>query len=424
LLATVLGVVGLTAAVAAAAPSSAVPVLGHRSLASRVVPLGCGNPANHTSRRLLPALRVPMAGHDTCFGKVYDGTGAAAANSSAPSGFGPAQIRSAYGLNGTSSGHQTVAVVDAYDDPNVEADLAHYRSHYHLPACTKANGCLRKVNHDGKSTPLPARDAGWGQETTLDLDAVSAACPDCRLLLVEASSAIPSALDAAVDRAVAMGARFVSNSYGGPEDSSILREDKHFNRRSVAMVAAAGDDGYGVNYPASSRYVTAVGGTRLYKLTTHRGWGETAWGGTGSGCSRFEPKPSWQHDGSCKRRTVNDTAAVADPETGIATYDTFNTCGNVSSQACDTLLNSGAEQGQNGWSRVGGTSLSAPIVAGIYALGRHGVHYASRLYSHTKWLNDVTHGSNGSCGGRYLCHAKTRYDGPSGLGTPWGRDAF
>jgi hypothetical protein len=213
----------------------------------------------------------------------------------------------------------------------------------------------------------------------------------------------------------------VSISFGGPEDSSVLALDKHLNHPGVAITAATGDEGYGVQYPASSRYVTAVGGTTLVRASSSRGWAETAWAGSGSGCSRFEPKPSWQHDTGCTRRTVADVAAVGDPATGLAVYDTFNNC--PVAGLCDLFLSMGGAQGLNGWAQIGGTSLSAPIVAAIYTLAGNR-QTASYAYAHHTALTDVRSGANGQCNSSYLCTSKTGFDGPTGLGTPWGLGGF
>jgi hypothetical protein len=311
--------------------------------ATRLLPFGCANPANHGAARLLPALAGQAGGKLTCFGRATVRPDAA----SRPQGYGPAEIQSAYGLAGRRSGGRTVAIVDAYDNPRAEADLAVFRRTYHLPACTTANGCFRKVNQNGARTPLPKGDYGWAEEISLDLDAVSSACPDCRLLLVEASSPDSGPLMAAVDSAVRLGASAVSLSFGGAEDRTILAADRHLNHPGVAITASSGDDGYGVSWPASSRYVTAVGGTTL-RRTSGR-WSETAWTGAGSGCSKYEAKPSWQHDRGCARRTVADLAADADPATGLAVYDTYNNC--PIAALCDGLLSAGLAQGLNGWPR-------------------------------------------------------------------------
>ncbi|KJK56409.1 hypothetical protein UK12_22785 [Saccharothrix sp. ST-888] len=329
-----------------------------------------------------------------------------------PLGYGPSDLRGAYNLPATGGAGATVAVVDAYGDPNAESDLTVYRAQYGLASCTTANGCFSKVNQNGAGSPLPAANAGWAGETSLDLDMVSATCPSCKILLVEANSSSLSDLGTAVNTAVRLGAKYVSNSYGGTDSSSDPTFDsQYFNHPGVAITASAGDAGYGVEYPAASRYVTAVGGTSLIRSATTRGWSETVWGnplggiGTGSGCSAYETKPSWQTDSGCPRRTVADVSAVADPATGVAVYDTYSA---------------------PGWQVYGGTSVSAPIIAAVYALaGTPGAstYPSSYPYTHPSSLYDVTVGANGSCG-TYLCQARVGYDGPTGLGTPHGIAAF
>jgi subtilase family serine protease len=301
-----------------------------------------------------------------------------------------------------------VGIVDAYDDPNAESDLGVYRSQFGLAACTTANGCFRKVNQSG-GTRYPRANGGWAQEISLDLDMVSAICPNCHILLVEASSNSLSNLGTAVNEAAALGATEISNSYGGGESSSDTSYDtSYYNHPGIAITASSGDNGYGVEYPAASQYVTAVGGTTLTRASNSRGWSETAWSGTGSGCSAYDPKPSWQTDSGCSKRTVADVSAVADPNTGVSVYDSFS------------------YQGQSGWLVFGGTSVASPIIASVYALASNAatVTYGSYPYSHTSSLNDVTSGSNGSCGGSYLCTAGPGYDGPTGLGTPNGSGGF
>ncbi|HUK67644.1 MAG TPA: S53 family peptidase [Streptosporangiaceae bacterium] len=328
-----------------------------------------------------------------------------------PSGFGPTTLQHAYNLKASRGSGRTVAIVDANDDPNAESDLAAYRSYYRLSACTTANGCFRKVDENG-GTSYPKADSGWAAEISLDLDMVSAICPNCHILLVEASSSQISDLGAAVNRAVSLGARFVSNSYGGDESSSDSSYDsQYFNHPGVAITVSAGDNGYGVSYPAASRYVTSVGGTSLTSSSNSRGWTETVWGGgseggTGSGCSADDAKPSWQQDPGCAKRTVADVSAVADPDTGVAVYDTYQS---------------------NGWAVYGGTSVASPIIAAVYALAgtpAWGSYPASYPYAHTSALNDVTSGKNGSCSPSYLCTAGPGFDGPTGLGTPNGYTAF
>jgi hypothetical protein len=312
--------------------------------------------------------------------------------------YGPADIQDAYGLTSVAADYgadQTVAIVDAYDLPTAESDLAFYRSSYGLPPCTTANGCFSKVNQSGVAGSYPAADPGWGGEIALDLDAVSATCPHCHILLVEATSDSFANLAAAVNRAALMGATQISNSYGGTEWSSEGSAEVYYNHPGIAVTVSSGDSGYGVQYPAASRYVTAVGGTSLHKDSSARGWSETAWSGAGSGCSAYIGKPSWQSDSSCAMRSVADVSAVADPYTGLATYNS-----------------------NDGWQQVGGTSLASPVVAAAYALTGSAASAAGFAYSNSSWFNDVTSGSNGSCTFAYLCTALTGFDGPTGMGTP------
>jgi subtilase family serine protease len=326
-------------------------------------------------------------------------------NASAPSGFNPSDLQSAYKLSTAGGSGQTVAIVDAYDDPKAESDLAVYRSQFGLSACTTANGCFKKVNQSG-GTSYPSANTGWAEEISLDLDMVSAICPNCHILLVEASSTSFANLGTAVNTAVRLGATTVSNSYGGSESSSESSYASYYKHSGVVITASSGDDGYGVEVPAAYNTVVAVGGTSLSKSSSTRGWTETAWSGAGSGCSDYISKPSWQTDTGCSKRTVADVSAVADPNTGVSVYDTQ---GNV-----------------GGWLVFGGTSVSSPIIASVYALAGNAssINAASSLYSNTGSLFDVTSGSNGSCSTSYLCTAKTGYDGPTGLGTPNGTGAF
>jgi hypothetical protein len=297
-----------------------------------------------------------------------------------------------------------VAVVDAYDQPYAESDLAAYRSQYGMTACTTANGCFRKVDQRG-GTNYPELDYGWGSEIDLDIQMVSAICPQCHILLVEADSDDDADMAAAEDRAASLGATSISNSYGDDESSAQLALDSHYNHPGIAVTASSGDDGYGVEFPAASRYVVSVGGTTLTSASNARGWTETAWDGSGSGCSAYESKPAWQSDSGCSHRTVADVAAVADPNTGVAAYD----------------------PDYGGWGVWGGTSVASPIIASIAALAHQPAsasYPASDIYASGGGLNDVTSGSNGSCSPSYLCVAVAGYDGPTGLGTPSGLTAF
>ncbi len=355
------------------------------------------------------------SGRAHCDMKVIGDAKRRPAATAAPAGYGPADLRSAYVLPSTGGNGQTVAVVDAYGDTTAEADMNAYRQQFGIPTCTTASGCFKKVNQNGVQGSYPTNDQGWSLETQLDLEMVSAICPGCKIILVEASNNLSSSLYAAEDTAARLGATEISNSWGGGESSSETADDAHFNHPGAAITVSSGDSGYGVEYPAASRYVTSVGGTTLSRATGARGWTETAWSGAGSGCSSYEPKPSWQTDSGCARRTVADVSAVADPKTGVAVYDT--NC-NIAGQILGMCF--------KGWGVVGGTSVSAPIAAGVYGLAGNGqsVTYGSFPYGHTTSLFDVTSGSNGSCSPSYLCTARAGFDGPTGLGTPNGTAAF
>ncbi len=397
------------------------PIAGH------AVDLGCANPANDgQTGAVQPATDAKAGGPLRCFARAIGPQGRSGPQIMAgPTGLGPSQIQSAYKLAGLSGGGRTVAIVDAYDDPNAASDLATYRSAYGLSACTTANGCFKQVNESGATSPLPSGDYGWAEEESLDVDAVSAACPSCHIVLVEASSANQSDLAEAENAAANLpGVAAISNSYGGSEDSTETSYDSYYDHPGMAITVSSGDSGYGVEYPAASANVTAVGGTTLTQASNARGWTETAWSGAGSGCSAYEAKPSWQNDSGCANRTVADVSADADPNSGLGVYDTYNSCG--SSSSCDTLIEMGAVQGLDGWAQVGGTSLSSPLTASVYALAGNtaSVVKGSYPYSHTSSLFDVTSGSNGSCSGSYLCTATAGYDGPTGLGTPNGTGGF
>jgi hypothetical protein len=327
-------------------------------------------------------------------------------------GYGPGDLQSAYNLPSAANGNgQTVAVVDAYDDANAASNLATYRSAWGQPACNTATGagCVTVVNQNGQASPLPQKEPSgdnWALEESLDLDMVSAICPNCKILLVEANSTGFSDLGTAVNTAVRLGAKYVSNSYGGGDFQGENSYDTYYDHPGVAVTASAGDGGYGVEYPAASPYVTSVGGTSLSTSSSGRGWTETAWSSSGSGCSGYEAKPGWQSDTGCTRRTDNDVAAVADPNTGVAVYDTADS---------------------TGWVEEGGTSAASPIIAATYALAGPpvaGTNAASYIYQHTSGLYDVTSGSDGTCTSAYLCTGEVGYDGPTGWGTPDGIGAF
>jgi Domain of unknown function (DUF4214)/Subtilase family len=390
-------------ALACAAVAAGLLAAGSPSRVSAQVATTAG-PTGAASTIALDSARVCAAaasGHVRCMARVGIRSGRVRANSATagplPGSYAPADLRSAYALpSATGGAGQTVAIVDAYDDPSAEADLGVYRSHFSLPACTTAGGCFRRVDQNGGGA-IPTADAGWASETSLDLDMVSAICPRCSIVLVEASSDSTGDIYQAVREAVALGATEVSLSLGSSEYAGEAQDDSVFRHPGVAIVASSGDDGYGVQYPAASPYVTAVGGTTLTRTPGGRGWSETAWSGAGSGCSAYEPKPSWQTDPGCGRRAVTDVSAVANPATGVAVYDTY---------------------AQPGWLTFGGTSVAAPIVAGSYALGggEPGGSGGYAFYQHAA-VNDITSGSNGSCTPSYLCTARAGYDGPTGMGS-------
>jgi subtilase family serine protease len=335
-----------------------------------------------------------------------------------PTGYGPAQLQQAYDLTAGSAADgrgRTVAIVDANDDPFALSNLSTYRAQWGLPPICGfgySRGCVTftKVNQSGRPWPLPSPDPDWAQEISVDLDMVSAICPNCNILLVEADDATPQNLARAEDTAAAAHPVSIGNSFGIDESNSDLFGDTSFDHPGIAITAAAGDDGYGVEWPASSPNVIAVGGTTLSPASgPGRTWSETAWSGVSSGCSAVEPQPNWQSKVAairtvCSRRAVADVAAVADPDTGVAVYDTF---------------------GLPGWSIFGGTSVATQIISAMYGLAGGNVPPgASGLYAAPAGdFYDVTSGSDGTCGSD-LCTAGVGWDGPTGLGTPDGTAAF
>ena len=320
-----------------------------------------------------------------------------------PPGYGPPDLRSAYKVTGSGAASTVVAIVDAYGYTNAESDLGVYRSTYGLPACTTANGCFAKYNQSGVKGSYPKQNTGWAQESALDLDMVSAMCPNCRIVLVEANSSSLADLGTAVNTAAALGAHVISNSYGGGEaGSSAYVAD--YDHPGVAITASSGDSGYGVQFPASAPYVTAAGGTSLMRSPTSRGWSESAWSGAGSGCSTLYAKPSWQKDPGCAMRMEADVSADADPNTGVAVY--------------------GPGHRGSAFLVFGGTSVAAPLIGGLYGVNGGSVNYGSNPYANMGSLYDITSGSNGSCSVSYFCNAMVGYDGPTGLGTPNGTTAF
>jgi subtilase family serine protease len=391
-----LAVVAGSAMAATAAQASTRPALGYHRV--------CAATHSTVYASCMALVRNGIVQHDAAFYGKKAPTG---------DGYGPSDFQSAYNLPSSSAGTgQTVAVIEAFNDPDIVSNLATYRSSWGLPACNSSTGagCLTVVNQNGQTSPLPKNSgsSGWATEESLDVDMVSAICPNCKIIAVEADNQTVADLGTADDAAVSLGADFVSNSWGVSEGAKeTTNRDKYFNHPGVAVVASAGDSGYGVIYPAASQYVTSAGGTTLNKASgTTRGWTETVWSGTGSGCSKYEPKPSWQTDSGCSKRTDNDVAADANPNTGAAIYDTYD---------------------EGGWLEVGGTSESSPIIASTFALAgtpAAGTYPSSYPYANTGDLYDITSGSNGSCSPSYLCKAGTGYDGPTGWGSPDGTGAF
>ncbi len=415
----VCAVAGLTAAVltptgVAAAKSSAGA--GSPNAASPATARAGALPP-HSQR---PVCAPPAAGTARCHAHVVTHKDSAEplATTTYANGYSSAELQAAYQLpldsfnpNTDPGTGQLVAIVDAYDNPNAEADLAAYRAEFGLGVCSTTNGCFKKVNQRGGSADPVKDDSGWGTEIDLDIEMVSAACPSCRILLVEADDSNYANILAAVDRAVAMNADFISNSYGSGEFSSETSKsyDGHFNHPSIGITVSSGDNGYGAEWPAASQYVTAVGGTSLAADGT-----ETAWSGAGSGCSAVEPSAELaDHDIGCgSRRTIADVSAVADPNTGVAVYDSFGSSGNAN------------------WYVYGGTSVAAPLVAGVWALA--GPNPVGSPASETPYLSanadgwsDVVGGTNAHhCRFGALCEAQIGYDGPTGLGSPIGASGF
>lgn len=371
------------------------------------LPVLAAAPAQATTSVVSLCPTNPAPGTATCFAEKVQSTGIQPMTAGTPAGFSPSDLQAAYSLPSDAGGSgETVYIVDAYDNPRAETDLAAYRTQFGLPPCTTANGCFKKLNQTGGTSPMPASNSGWAGEISLDLDMVSAVCPNCGIRLIEASNS-SSGLYAAVQTAVSLGAKFVSMSWGGPEYAGELGQDSVFNHPGVLFAASTGDSGYvgGPSYPAMSPYVLAVGGTHLVRDSSTRGWTDTAWTKAGSGCSFYEPKPARQAfipSTLCTGRSGADVSAVGDPATGVAVAT------------------------NGGWGVFGGTSASAPIIAAAYALAGDPPSDAAPQtypYSNTSSLIDVTSGSSGTCG-TLVCNSDIGWDGPTGLGTPIGIAPF
>ena len=388
-------------------------ILAHASPASTSA---TSSSSTSSSMSYVPACSAVPAGFVRCLAMVSTTTvqptfaaptmhpnfapgGGTAAPAALPTGsaapYSPTALHNAYNLPTTAAGVQTIGIVDAFDDPNAESDLATYRSMFGLPACTTANGCFKKVNETGGTT-YPTPNTGWGTEISLDLDMASAICQNCNILLVEANAASFNDLGAAVNEAAALGANEISNSYGAPEAAG---EDavcnSFYNHPGVAVTASSGDAGLGVNFPAVCPNVTSVGGTTLNTNGTETAWNTSANEGAGGGCSTQIPIPTWevQTVTNCANRAVSDVSAVADPNTGVFVFDTF---------------------GQGGGLQIGGTSASAPIIAATFALA--GGTAGSASSASIPWMK-----SNAGClnavGGQ-------TYAFQTGLGSPNGIACF
>jgi subtilase family serine protease len=341
-----------------------------------------------------------------------------AANLSSPptSAFTPTQIRHAYGFDKVANqgAGQTIGIVDAYDDANAETDLAVFSKKFGLPACSTANGCFLKVYQTSRK---PAANANWAVEVSLDVQWAHAIAPQAKIVLVEASTNNLSDLLASVDVAVRHGASAVSMSWTSGEISGERNLDNHFVSSGVTFVAASGDTGFGVAYPAASPDVVAVGGTSLQLDSKGNYSSETAWSGSGGGQSIYEFEPLMQAqfpipDDSRGMRGTPDVAYNSNPGTGYAIYDSVGI------------------SGATGWFQVGGTSAAAPQWAALVVIANsmravqrktnltsaNGALYTSAKGRQVNNFNAVVSGTNGSCG--QMCDAGAGFDYVTGLGTP------
>jgi subtilase family serine protease len=396
-----LAAVILLAACSSRGMSTAVPQLPAADGSSNSATMSTGNMFFDNVRVVCPNDSRPGFAHCDALARTD-----IAPNVSTVSGYGPTDLISAYNLPAASK-NTVVAIVDAYGYPTAESDLGNYRTQFGLPACTTANGCFKKINQRGQQSNYPPTNSGWDQEQALDVDMVSAACATCHILLVQGDDNSFKNLGTAVNQAVKQGAHVVSNSYSGECTGKMPRVcgAQWYNHAHVIILASGGDGGYwgsGINVvPAGLPSVVGVGGTSLRRSSGGRGWTETAWRGTGSGCTSF-PKPTWQKDTGCTGRVADDASAVADPNTGVAVN--YN----------------------NQWLVFGGTSVSSPFLGGIYGLAGNAASLvrAKSLYTNAANLYDITSGADGSCSPSYICVAGPGYDGPTGNGTPNGIGAF
>lgn len=354
-------------------------------------------------------------------------------------------LQDAYKLPSLTAGKdKVVAIVDAFGYKHAAPDLAMYRSAMGLPACKESDHCLRIVNQEGKPSPLPPQgagsNAGWLGEESLDLDMVSAICPHCKIILVQTNDNYTNDLYAGVKTAERLDAKFISNSWGGGPEGS---DDPIFHKAGTVITAAAGDCGGGFSgscggggpqQPCSYTYVVCVGGTKLVRAHNTRGWAEKVWndfsydacggpcGATGSGCSIVIAKPSWQTDHGCKKRSEADVSASAAVSSPVIVYNSelVSSSGPCTPPQCFWLF--------------GGTSVSTPIIAAVFALAGNPAAEtgAEGIWKHHADLYNVTMGDNiypplgVKCASlvKYICHARVGFSGPVGWGTPHGVSAF
>jgi hypothetical protein len=405
--AAAVGLLALGGMMIAAAP--AATAAGH---------LSSGQHGTVRAAALRPACPAAAAGHMRCFVMVPGQRAAAmsitaAAHKTRPKGWGAKALERAYRLPVWRNEHQTIAVSIAGNTPHLAQYLKVYREHYGLPPCGTASGCLRIVNENGKAKP-PAPSSlfsGWDVEATLDVSMISAACPLCHIVVVEARSTSDGDLGKTDSTAARLGAQVISNSYGQRENGQAMNYRKDYRHPGHMVVVSAGDYGFdAANFPADLASVTAVGGTELASAHNARGYTERVWydpsifGAGASGCSAYVGKPAWQHDKHCPGRTVADVSAIA------ANVPIFNAA-------------------WGGWITVAGTSAAAPFISGVYGLAGNASRISPRyLYQHRADFFDITKGSNAlfggsakqACGDDYLCTAKRGYDAPTGVGTPDG----
>jgi len=374
------------------------------SLALAVPAANAAPPSSAAAHHAVRACSAAPVGMAACHAWVRTDITPAAAPAATPAGYGPADLRSAYALTTSGSASQTIAIVDAFDDPNAEADLGSTAASSGFRRAPRPTACFRKVDQNG-GTHYPALEHRLGRGDLPRRRHGLRDLPHCHILLVEATSSTLNNLGTAVNRAATMGARAISNSYGG-SDSSDASFGAFYNHPGIAVTASSGDSGFGAQYPATSHYVTAVGGTHLVRGGGARGWTETVWSGAGSGCSAFNVALTGaaSFNTGCARRAEADVSAVADPNTGVAVYDSFRV---------------------SGWLVFGGTSVASPIIAGVYGLAGNEASIDNNFpYAHSGSFFDITSGSNGSCSPSQLCTARVGWDGPTGLGTPNGTGGF